>query len=187
VGDEAYRPFDVRVLAATNRNLDAEVTAGRFRADLLHRLAVVRVRLPPLRERPDDIPLLTRKFLESMGRKGAGFAVSPQTLSSLQGHRWPGNVRELRNLIERAVALSGESGPIDATALGLKPGAQGEAAVNDYRVARENALAAFERDFVVHLLRRFDKNVTKAAKEAGIDRVYLHRLIKKHNVPVDEL
>ncbi|GMU59371.1 MAG: hypothetical protein AMXMBFR34_11340 [Myxococcaceae bacterium] len=185
VGDEAWRPIDVRVLAATNRDLDAEVKAGRFRADLLHRLSVVRVRLPPLRERVEDLPHLVQAILDALGPRARGFTLTPERYTQLARHRWPGNVRELKNLIERAVAL----GELEAPGGGEGEAEAGKAAPAriDYHQAREDALAAFEHDFVAHLLRTFDGNVSKAAREAGIDRVYLHKLIKKHGIDVSAL
>jgi len=187
VGDQAYRSVDVRVIAATNRDLDAEVGAGRFRADLLHRLSVVRVRIPPLRERKEDLPMLVRATLDALGPRAAGFSLSPETLRSLQRHEWPGNVRELKNLVERAVALSGGGkAALAPEELGLQP-ARGGPMPTDYKAARERALDDFERDFIVHVLRTFDKNVSKAARESGIDRVYLHKLIKKHGIDVGSI
>ena len=179
VGDERARRVDVRVIAATNRDLDAEVAASRFRADLLHRLAVVRIRLPPLRERLADLPLLVRAILDQLGTRARGFSLSPPVLARLQAHHWPGNVRELRNLIERAVAMGEVSLPSAPAQVNTAPESI------DYHRAREDALASFERDFVMHLVRTFDGNVSKAAREAGIDRVYLHKLIKKHGIDVD--
>src|SRR6185369_16883007 len=105
----------VRVVAATNRNLRAEVNAGRFRSDLYYRLAVVEVRLPPLRERMDDLPLLLEKILENLGasrRPEAELLRTQDFLSEVLRHSWPGNVRELRNYVERCLALR-ESGPIE--------------------------------------------------------------------------
>ena len=182
VGDEKFRPVDVRVIAATNRDLDAEVKAGRFRADLLHRLAVVRVRLPPLRERLEDLPLLVRSLLDALGGRAHGFGLSQAVLERLKAHQWPGNVRELKNLIERGVAMGELSAPA-GTALAQDQGPKSL----DYHQAREDALAAFERDFIEHVLRSCDGNVSRAARESGIDRVYLHKLIKKHGLDVDRL
>ncbi len=171
IGDEKFRPVDVRVIAATNRELDAEVKAGRFRADLLHRLAVVRIRIPPLRERLADLPFLVRGILDGLGGRAHGFGLSQPVLEQLRAHQWPGNVRELKNLIERGVALGEVALPAPGAARSL-----------DYHQAREGALAAFEREFIEHVLRSCDGNVSKAARESGIDRVYLHKLIKKHNL-----
>ncbi len=178
VGGEKYLPVDVRVVAATNRDLDVEVKAGRFRSDLLHRLSVVRVRLPRLAERPEDLPLLVRRILDELGPRAVGMSLSPDTLARLRAQPWPGNVRELRNFLERAVTLG-------AGTPSVAPAGSAEAAAafsDDYRQAREQALDAFERDFASHLLRRFNGNVTRAAKEAGIGRAYLHKLIKRHGL-----
>ncbi|MBL8918260.1 MAG: sigma 54-dependent Fis family transcriptional regulator [Myxococcaceae bacterium] len=183
VGDEKPRRIDVRVIAATNRDLDDEVKAGRFRADLLHRLAVVRIRVPPLRERLDDLPLLVRGILEQLGPRARGFAVTPGLLQQLRAHTWPGNVRELKNLIERALALGDVALPATK---GAPPASAPQKSI-DYHQAREDALGAFEHDFIVHLLRTFDGNVSKAAREAGLDRVYLHKLIKKHGIDVERV
>jgi DNA-binding NtrC family response regulator len=177
VGEGKYRAVDVRVVAATNRSLEEEVRAGRFRGDLLHRLAVIRVRLPPLRERREDVADLLAWLLEQMGPRARDFAPSPELLAALEEHDWPGNVRELKNFAERAVALA-EGGTVDPAALGLP----GSTKSTDYRVAREEALNRFERQFVEQLLKETDRNVSRAAKEAGIDRVYLHRLMKKHGL-----
>jgi DNA-binding NtrC family response regulator len=182
VGDEKVRPFDVRVIAATNRDLDAEVKAGRFRSDLLHRLAVVRIRLPPLRERLDDLPLLVRAILDALGGRAHGFGLSEPVLARLRAHQRPGNVRELKNLIERGVTL----GELPAPSGSAAPPAVAEQPKSlDYHQAREDALAAFERDFIEHVLRSCDGNVSKAARESGIDRVYLHKLIKKHAIVLE--
>ncbi|HVE81890.1 MAG TPA: sigma-54 dependent transcriptional regulator, partial [Myxococcales bacterium] len=180
VGDAAYRPVDVRVIAATHRDLEAEVRAGKFRGDLLHRLAVIRVHLPPLRERREDVPELLEVLLGAMGERARGFTPSPELLAALEEHDWPGNVRELKNLAERAVALANE-GQVEVEALGLKA-VPPPAKTTDYRAAREDALNRFERQFVLQLLRAADHNVSRAAREAGIDRVYLHRLMRKHGV-----
>ncbi len=173
VGDEAYRPIDVRVIAATNRDLTGEVAAGRFRKDLLHRLAVVRVRLPALRDRKEDIPLLVRAILDTMGKRAAGFSLSPDTLRALAAQEWSGNIRELRNFIERALAMGDVEPPAATSDV-------------DYKAAREKAMDAFEREFVLHLLGTFDRNISKAARESGIDRAYLHKLIKKHGLDGDK-
>ncbi|MHB8877764.1 MAG: sigma 54-interacting transcriptional regulator [Myxococcaceae bacterium] len=186
VGDDDFRAVDVRVIAATNRDLDGEVKAGRFRADLLHRLAVVRVRVPPLRERLEDLPILVRSILDRLGPRARGFSISGQVLERFKAHRWPGNVRELRNLIERAAAM-GDQPQLDG---GESAGGAAEAAAPkslDYHQARETALLAFERDFIVHVLRTFDCNVSRAARESGIDRVYLHKLIKRHGIDIGRL
>ena len=184
-GAAAPRPGAGRSGAAAYEHRAAAAGAGRFRTDLLHRLAVVRVRVPPLRERKEDIPGLARRILDDLGPRAIGVGLSPETLAALAAYPWPGNVRELRNLVERAAALSAEK-PVDPETLGLTP-APARGGSLDYRLAREQAVDAFERDFVVHLLRSCDKNVSRAAREAGIDRVYLHKLIKRHGIVVADL
>ncbi len=179
IGDGAYRPVDVRIVAATNRDLAAEVAAGRFRTDLWHRLAVVRIRLPPLRERLEDLPTLARSLLDGLGQRARGVCLSHETLDALRNYPWPGNVREMKNLFERALALSDDR-TIDVKSLGL-PILAAEMGL-DYRAARDHALDAFERDFVVFLLRRCGRNVSRAARGAGITRAYLQKLMKKHGV-----
>ncbi|GMU63237.1 MAG: hypothetical protein AMXMBFR34_50000 [Myxococcaceae bacterium] len=177
VGGEKVTPVDVRVVAATNRDLDAEVKTGRFRSDLLHRLSVVRVRLPRLAERLEDLPLLARRILDELGPRARGFSLSPDTVARLRAQPWPGNVRELRNFLERAATLgTAPTAAPEATSTAPAPFPE------DYRAAREQALEAFERDYAVYLLRRFEGNVTRAAKEAGIGRAYLHKLIKRHGL-----
>ncbi|MDP1827417.1 MAG: sigma 54-interacting transcriptional regulator [Archangium sp.] len=173
VGGDQYVPFDVRIIAATHRDLDAQVKSGAFRADLLHRLAVVRVRVPRLAERLEDLPLLARAIIASLGERARGFSLSPSTLALLESQPWPGNVRELRNFLERASALGLESEPGD-------PSQPGAAWPVDYAAARDRALEAFEKDFASFIVKRAEGNVSKAAKEAGMNRAYLHRLIKRH-------
>jgi DNA-binding NtrC family response regulator len=171
VGSDDYRTVDVRVIAATHRNLEAEARAGRFRADLLHRLAVVTVQLPPLRERREDIPLLVDQILERLDKRPG--VLSPGTLALLKGHSWPGNVRELRNVVERAISLG------MPMALERSPAA-GAAPRLSFRRAKAQLVNAFERDYVADLLSHFQGNISEAAREGGIDRVHLHRLIKKY-------
>jgi DNA-binding NtrC family response regulator len=186
VGDARYRSCDVRVIAATSRNLEAECKSGRFRADLFHRLAVLRVVLPPLRERKEDIPLLAARFSGA-----AGCAISPEAVSVLVEHTWPGNVRELRNVIERAaslatsVATSVADGPgrlITPGHLGLDEpfgdGAPGER----FHAAKERLVAEWERDYLRGVLKSARGNVSQAAKAAGLNRQHLHHLMKKHGI-----
>jgi DNA-binding NtrC family response regulator len=219
VGGSAWRATDVRVIAATNRDLAEEVRQGRFREDLFHRLAVVRVRLPPLRERKEDIPLLVTHLLsraaEASGlmqlQQTTGGAsgvpttidvplgaaiVPPETMALLMNHDWPGNVRELKNVLDRGLSLllpPPGDGPAGTTGgppvltpelLGLGAGALGAppAPATNFHEAKEQLVSAWERDFVQALLKRAGGNVSRAAREAGIDRVYLHRLMKKHGI-----
>jgi two-component system nitrogen regulation response regulator GlnG len=189
VGAAGYVSADVRVVAATNRDLLAEVKAGRFREDLYHRLAVVRVTLLPLRERRPDIPQLVRTFLAEAGGREPP-AISDDTMALLMAHEWPGNVRELRNVLERAMSLAPAAPVLDAHTFGLDETAYLRADLSSppvdmtspFKEAKERLVQAWEREYVVALLDRCRGNVSHAARTSGLDRVYLHRLIKKHGL-----
>jgi DNA-binding NtrC family response regulator len=177
VGSNRPIELDVRVIAATNRDLAAEVNARRFRSDLYYRLAVLVVKIPPLRDRPGDIPMLIEELLIRGGHgdePGAAALRAPDTLARLSRHAWPGNVRELRNFIERHLAFGGDLVPDDTGAElpAIDPS-------TPYRIARKRWLARFERAYLEALLEAHGGNVTVAAKAAGIDRVYLHRLLAR--------
>ena len=171
---------DVRIVAATNRDLRAEVNAGTFRADLYYRLAVVKLELPPLRERPDDLPLLVARIVETLGLDAAAAAkltCAPEFVASLGRGAWPGNVRELRNYLERCAVLD-ELAPVAAD-----PGAPAVVdASRPYQQARDDVLAEFERRYVEALLQAHRGNVSAAARASGIDRTYLHRLMRRHRL-----
>jgi len=183
VGATRYAPIDVRVVAATNRNLRSEVNAGRFRSDLYYRLAVVEVRLPPLRERKDDLPLLLERILDSLGAGGrpeAALVRAPDFLSEVVRHTWPGNVRELRNYVERCLALR-ESGPIQPGdgGVGDEPGVDVGVPL---RAGRERWVRAFEHRYLEALMARHGENVTAAARAAGVGRVQMYRLLWRHGL-----
>jgi DNA-binding NtrC family response regulator len=185
VGQNRYIPVDVRVVAATNRDLKEEVNARRFRADLYYRLAVLDVVLPPLRERADDLPMLVEHLLGALGdsarEPGTEFVRSPGFLADLQRHRWPGNVRELRNYLERCVALR-ERAPIED---GLSTGAGASPEVDislDLREARERWTEVFEREYLKRLLDHHRGNVSAAARAAGFDRIHFYRLLWKRGL-----
>jgi transcriptional regulator with GAF, ATPase, and Fis domain len=176
---------DVRVLAATNRNLKAAISHGTFREDLYYRLAVFEIPLPPLRDRGDDILLLADAFLaeigRSVGRPAAG--VSADVKSTLVSYPWPGNVRELRNALERAVILceggliTREHLPLDLVSAappprGMSPTAQ-----------TPDTLAAAERDMILQALARSGNNKSKAARLLGLTRAQLRSRIEKHQIP----
>jgi transcriptional regulator with GAF, ATPase, and Fis domain len=197
VGEVKPRPIDVRVVAATNRDLRAMVKEGKFREDLYFRLAVVSVPIPSLRERRDDIPLLVAHFIRHMGRKD--FRLSTGTMERLQAYEWPGNVRELRNLVERAVSLSDENQAIpnslsEGRGLGGAQTPAGQVSLPagspsgkelvelPFKEAKGMLIEAFEREYLVNLLDRHSGNISRAALEAGIDRNYIHRLIKKYGL-----
>lgn len=195
VGDTDATDVDIRVLAATHRDLRQMVKDGTFREDLYYRLAVVQATIPPLRERSDDVPGLAAYFAEQMGR--GEFTPSPRLMTMLANHHWPGNVRELRNVVERALSL-GEAGlpelgePYRATspavALTEAPAAgAAHGAMLDlpFKEAKAALVEGFEKDYLVALLARHRGNISRAAAEAGIDRNYIHRLVKKYNLDVD--
>jgi two-component system nitrogen regulation response regulator GlnG len=181
VGANDYRTVDVRVLAATHVDLEGAVKAGKFREDLFHRLAVLRVTLPPLRERPEDIPLLVDTVLERMGRPPS--ALSEQTRALLAQYPWPGNVRELRNVVERVVNLGEEALPEIPTQ--VDPPRKAAIPLEKelpFKEAKERLIEGFERDYLKSLLERCEGNVSRASREAGIDRVYLRKLLRKHGL-----
>jgi two-component system response regulator GlrR len=192
VGGTASIPVDVRVVAATNRDLRAEVNAGRFRPDLYFRLAVVRISLPALRQCPEDLPVLVDALLDHLDADPelAAPLRTPEFLAQLARGSWPGNVRELRNHLERCLVLQ------DALPLGLEPelggpgvgvGGLGTSAgavdlAQPFIEARERALAAFEREYLAALIERHGDRTVRAAAAAGIGRVYLYKLLKKHGL-----
>jgi DNA-binding NtrC family response regulator len=199
VGETQATDVDIRVIAATHRDLRAMVRAGQFREDLYYRLAVVAAPVPPLRERKADIPALATWFAERMGR--GTFAQSPSLIDQLERHDWPGNVRELRNVVERALSLgdtsladlgdapvrTGGTEPPDGSspvrAVGSIP--PGDVLELPFKEAKAALVESFERDYLTALLARHRGNISRAASEAGIDRNYIHRLVKKYGLEVD--
>jgi two-component system response regulator GlrR len=176
VGSNGLLPVDVRVIAATNRDLRVEVNAGRFRSDLFFRLAVVRITLPPLRQRPDDIPLLIERLLAAGGHSGdaAEALRRPERLAELQAAPWPGNVRELRNHIERCVFYGDGAAP---QAEHAAPGAID--LDRPFSVGRREALEAFEREYLGRMLARHGGRIQETAEAAGIGRVYLYKVLRR--------
>lgn len=178
VGGTQYRPVDVRVIAATHRNLQSDVNVRRFRADLYYRLAVLEVRLPALRERREDLPLLVEHILAGLGASSRPEAHSLRTEACRVGlarHPWPGNVRELRNYVERALALADFRAP-SSDAAELAPTAPGPGST-DLRTARESMMRDFERKYLEGLLADSGGNVSAAARAAGVDRKYFYKLL----------
>ncbi|HZR09821.1 MAG TPA: sigma 54-interacting transcriptional regulator [Myxococcales bacterium] len=174
VGSNSVTPIDVRVVAATHRDLRAAVNHGTFRSDLYFRLSVVRIRLPPLRERAEDIPALVAHFVGRMGVPGpvAAELMRPEFIASLVRASWPGNVRELRNFIERCAVFQ-QPMPLEEPAT---------AAPATFPEARHRALDEFERRFLEQLMLRHDGKVAAAAQQAGIGRAHLYRLLHKHGL-----
>jgi len=189
--ERAYRPLgsdrtyevDVRIVAATNNDLEACARAGRFRKDLVFRLDVLRLQLPPLRERKTDIGLLADHFLNRLASEGAGppKSLSQAALSKLWAHDWPGNVRELFNVLHRA-AVSCDGPQILPVHLSIGSLAQKPTAPTTFREARDEAIKAFEKSYIQDLLRETQGNITHAARQAAKDRRVFGRLVKKHHI-----
>jgi two-component system, NtrC family, response regulator GlrR len=187
------KALDVRIVASTNKNLEEEVRAGRFRADLFFRLAVARARIPPLRTRKADIPLLARAILRSVGTP---FELSAQTLSLFEGYDWPGNVRELRNVIERG-ALMQETGSANWLDFLATPGRQkGEtttksaselAATLPYHEAKDRVLSDFERVYFAEVMKSSGFDIKIAESKTGLSMQSLYRLLKKNGLRLKDL
>ncbi|MGE0398991.1 MAG: sigma 54-interacting transcriptional regulator [Kofleriaceae bacterium] len=172
VGGSADIELGARVIAATNRDLRAEVNTGRFRHDLYHRLAVVVLRLAPLRERADDIPLLVAHFARELGATGTIHdTFGAEQLARWQRHPWPGNVRELRNAVESAMVIGSSPELAVATA---------NAEIAPYKEARAVQVGSFERDYLAKLMAAADGNVSRAARIAKMDRSHLIDLLHRH-------
>jgi two-component system, NtrC family, response regulator GlrR len=171
LGDNLETGVNVRLIAATHRDLEAEVKKGRFREDLWFRLAVVLLQVPPLRERREDIPALVRKFVRDFG--GSEESISPEVLRQLESYAWPGNVRELKNVVHRVIAI-GDTGL-----------AQSTEASGDFKSAKEQIIENFTRAYFTTLAERCDGNITQMAREAGLARTHLHRVVKKYRLKVN--
>ncbi len=173
---------DCRILCATNQDLPAKIKAGTFREELYYRLSVVTVKLPPLRERPEDIPHLARFFLERFSRRyGKSLSGSPQFYEALLRERWPGNVRQLKNVMERLTALhpGGVLRPEDLAEDSPTVEPAGNLSTLPWKDAREQYLANFERSYAQAVLARCGGNVSAAAREAGVDRKTFYALLKR--------
>jgi len=188
--DGQFRPLgsqrschaDVRIIAATNVDLEAALSSGRFRRDLYYRLNVLTLSLPPLRQRADDIPLLARSFITKYAEKSSGRAreMSPAALTKLLGYDWPGNVRELENVLERAVALS-ERALIQPSDLRIPQAANTPAEVG-FRELKARAICEFERNYLRQLLLAHGGNISHAALAAHKDRRTFWGLLRKHEL-----
>ena len=172
-------------MASTNRNLRQEVDAGRFREDLFFRLSVITVRLPPLRDRKEELPRLIRHFLGQLGQSDAP-NVPEATMRLLTSHDWPGNVREVRNFVERFLALPG-AGPEEL--LPRAPGVGGslpelspDEAQIAFHDAKQRFTDRFERLYLQELLTRHGDNISEAARVSGLSRQSCYRLLRKHGL-----
>ncbi len=181
VGSDRWQRMDVRVLAATRRNLDQEVQAGRFRDDLFHRLAIARIELPPLRRRTGDVAVLVRAFCQELGARAD--AIPKEELARWEGYPWPGNVRELRNAVTRRVALGELASLGPAFADSGEPSAAPAASEDPidrllglpFTLAREQLMTEFERRYVERVL-AVHGDVARAASASGIGRRYLQMI-----------
>ncbi|MFH0903243.1 MAG: sigma 54-interacting transcriptional regulator [Pseudomonadota bacterium] len=183
VGANVYDRIDVRIVAATNRDLRSEISNKAFREDLYYRLAVIRVTLPPLRERGEDIKLIAEHFVRQLAGDRP-LQITSEGLAWLQRNAWPGNVRELRNVIERACVLSkGDSLNVE-DALAEHAVASGPSIRTDlpFKEAKGQLLETFEREYVVEIMRRHNMNLSAAAREAQIDRKHLRELVRKYGI-----
>jgi two-component system NtrC family response regulator len=182
VGGRELIPLDVRILAATNRDIRKDTAQGRFREDLYYRLVVVTIPIPPLRERLEDLPLLAARFLErfSAEYKVRARPFSAESLAAMQNYPWPGNIRELENRIKRAVIMA-HGRRIAPTDLDLPPDAPPTPQVS-LKTARNET----ERRLLLDALQRYRGNISQAAKAIEISRPAFHELLAKHEIDVDD-
>ena len=200
VGGTKTLEVDVRIVAATNRDLGVEVNRGRFREDLYYRLAVARVHVPPLRDRKDDLPLLIEHILATTPG-GEAAQIAQETIDLMMKHDWPGNVRELRNVIERAVLLAESPTDEDSLRRAPAPVARSEPSITvtpsqtatstdaqmtvpvdvtiPFKHAKQNVISEFERRYISRLLAQHDGNISAAARAAGIDRMSIHKMLHR--------
>ncbi len=185
VGATQYHDIDVRMVAATNRDLEAAVAEGQFREDLFYRLNVVQLTIPALRDRNSDVLLLAEHFIESFARKAGRSppSVSSEVWEALESYDWPGNVRQLKNLVERVVALDSDGRvtlsdlPIEMRFGRSTPPQPTPAPISSirYAEAREEALKRFQESYLAELLQMYGGNISQAAEAAGVSRRTLHR------------
>lgn len=185
VGGSRTIQVDVRVIAATNKDLREEIRKGRFREDLYHRINVIPIHVPPLRDRREDIPLLVQEFVEEFCKRN-GYppkAFHPAVIDAFQNYHWPGNVRELKNMVERLLILSRSSTVTTEDLMPpIWPGSHPPAAPNG--VTLKEAREAFERSFIQQKLWEMDGNITRTAEAIGLERSHLHRKIRELGIVV---
>ncbi|MCA9075870.1 MAG: sigma-54-dependent Fis family transcriptional regulator [Planctomycetaceae bacterium] len=190
VGRSDLKRVDTRYICATNRDLQAEVNAGRFRQDLFYRLGVIHLELPPLRNRCDDVLLLADRFLEQLQpADGHITGFTDEVTDRFRRYEWPGNIRELRNVIERAVALS-RSDIIELADL-PNPIRESTGATSDSvgglaEISREEALDHADHNYLKTLLEKHDGNISQAARQAGLSRQGMHKLLTRHGLDADD-
>jgi DNA-binding NtrC family response regulator len=199
VGGSNYREVDVRVLAATRRDLVRAVNSGAFRSDLYFRVAQVKIELPALRQRLEDLPVLVRRMLKDLGDESAYDRITNTTLERLGRHDWPGNVRELRNAVAVAFALGTEGEELDIAAhLGALTeapvaginigggggggGSFGSMKGRQFQDAKREVLTKFERDYFAALSEEAKGNVSEMARRAGMERAHVRAYLRRHGI-----
>ena len=191
VGGTRYADINVRVIAASNRDLEDACRKGEFREDLFYRLNVIPILLPPLREREGDVQVLAQEFLTRFrGRGGEGAEAAPSfdpaAMACLKAHTWPGNVRELQNVIERVAALA--DGPtihvehLPERIRAVRSDEPDAEEAGSYKQAKQEVVRSFERSFLLELLKRHGWHMSHAAQEAGVDRKTIERMVKRHGL-----
>jgi len=193
LGESQARAIDVRLVAATNRKLPQEVAAGRFREDLYFRLGVIRVRMPSLRERKEEVPRLVAHFLSELGRDPNEGLPNPSMMAMLEQYPWPGNVRELRNVVERLVVLPGMQPEfyLDGESAVTTGSAAADAAAQSadrveldrgFHEGKQRATERFERAYLAQQLARCRGNISELARVSGLSRQSCHRLLTRHDI-----
>jgi len=178
---------DVRVIAATNKDLEEEIAKGNFREDLFYRLNVIPFYVPPLRNRKEDVPLLAREFLREIGREYGRprVEISEEATNALQQYHWPGNVRELKNMIERVLILNPTVTRVERKHLPMmvyRAGGKRNEEFSTLQQARE----AYEREYILKKIDECRGNVSRAAESLGLERSHLYRKMKTLNIAVRE-
>jgi len=190
VGGNETIQVDVRILATTNRDLETAIAAGTFRSDLYYRLNVVRIQLPPLRERMEDVPLLAEHFLRAFGEKAGRtpLGIERDAMNALTGYAWPGNVRELANVIERAAVMAtGDRIAAVDLPVGAAParesGEPARAALDlPFKEGRQQVLAEYEKNYLVNCLRRYKGNIGQCAQHCGVDAKTFYRKMQEYGL-----
>jgi DNA-binding NtrC family response regulator len=188
VGADRDRPVDLRIVGASIEPLDTLVARGAFRADLFYRLSVVRVALPPLRARREDLGPIVAEMMRRRGLEPG--AIAGPNLDVLMAHDWRGNVRELRNIVDRAIALSPGARTFADLRLRLVPGGDDDSlavrADLPFTDAKQAVVHAFERRYLRDALARCEGNISATARETGLDRKHLRTLLKRHGLVSSE-
>jgi DNA-binding NtrC family response regulator len=195
IGGKKEISVDIRVVSATNRNVEEQLEQGFLREDLFYRINTIRIHIPPLRERIDDIPLLIQHFLGELNQKyNRGIqGLTPVAMDVLQSYAWPGNVRELQNVTERTYYMANPPliKPTDLPSNLNRNNHSNQSNDKwenlDYRDAKERAIADFERNYLLYHLDRQEWNISRTAENCGMDRRTLHRLIKRYDLKKQKL